>query len=69
MAALAEVMRGRLCYSEEKPKLSLALQKSRMPEMQGVPLDKFRGEAVVVYADPFTKQQMRYHRLSRRVGA
>jgi hypothetical protein len=34
-----------------------------MPEMQGV-----KGEAVVVYADPFTTQQMRYSRLSRRVN-
>jgi hypothetical protein len=25
-----------------------------MPEMQGVPFDKLRGEAVVVYADPLT---------------
>jgi len=31
--------------------------------MQGV-----KGEAVVVYADPLTTQQMRYHRLSRRVN-
>jgi hypothetical protein len=48
--------------------LTLALQKSRMPQMQGVPFDKLRGEAVVVYADPFTTQQMLYHRLSRRVN-
>jgi hypothetical protein len=44
-------------------KKTLALQKSRMPEMQGV-----KGEAVAVYADPLTTQQMRYHRLSRRVN-
>jgi hypothetical protein len=31
--------------------------------MQGV-----KGEAVVVYANPLTTQQMRYHRLSRRVN-
>jgi hypothetical protein len=31
--------------------------------MQGV-----KGEAVVVYADPLTTQQMLYHRLSRRVN-
>ena len=31
--------------------------------MQGV-----EGEAVVVYADPLTTQQMLYHRLSRRVN-
>jgi hypothetical protein len=31
--------------------------------MQGV-----KGEAVVVYADPLTTPQMRYHRLSRRVN-
>jgi hypothetical protein len=27
-----------------------------MPEMQGVPFDKLRGEAVVVYADPLAGQ-------------
>ena len=27
-----------------------------------------KGEAVVVYADPLTTQQMLYHRLSRRVN-
>jgi len=31
--------------------------------MQGV-----KGEAVVVYADPLTTQEMLYHRLSRRVN-
>jgi len=31
--------------------------------MQGV-----KGEAVVIYAKPLTTQQMRYHRLSRRVN-
>ena len=31
--------------------------------MQGV-----TGEAVVIYADPLTTQQMLYHRLSRRVN-
>jgi hypothetical protein len=31
--------------------------------MQGV-----KGEAVVVYAEPLTTQQMLYHRLSRRVN-
>jgi hypothetical protein len=31
--------------------------------MQGV-----KGEAVIVYADPLTTQQMLYHRLSRRVN-
>ncbi len=41
---------------------TLMLQKSRMLQMQGV-----NGEAVVVYADPLTTQQMRYPRLSRRV--
>jgi hypothetical protein len=38
------------------------LQKSRMLEMQGV-----KGDAVVSYCEPLTTQQMRYHRLSRRV--
>jgi hypothetical protein len=32
-------------------------------QVQGV-----KGEAVVVYADPLTTQQMLYHRLSRRVN-
>jgi len=27
-----------------------------------------KGEAVVVYADPLTTQEMRYHRLSHRVN-
>ena len=31
--------------------------------MQGV-----KGEAVVIYAEPLTTQQMQYHRLSRRVN-
>jgi hypothetical protein len=31
---------------------TLALQKPRVLQMQGVPIDKLRGEAVVVYADP-----------------
>ena len=39
------------------------LQKSRMLEMQGV-----KGEAVVNYCEPLTTQQMRCHRLSRRVN-
>jgi hypothetical protein len=34
-----------------------------MPQVQGV-----KGEAVVVYREPFTTQEMRYHRLSRRVN-
>jgi hypothetical protein len=34
-----------------------------MPQMQGV-----KGEAVVIYREPLTTQQMRYHRLSRRVN-
>jgi len=41
----------------------MTLQKSRMLQMQGV-----KGEAVVIYAKPLTTQQMRYHRLSRRVN-
>jgi hypothetical protein len=39
------------------------LQKPRVLQMQGV-----KGEAVVVYADPLTTQQVLYHRLSRRVN-
>ena len=27
-----------------------------------------KGEAVIIYAEPLTTQQMRYHRLSRRVN-
>jgi hypothetical protein len=42
---------------------TLTLQKSRMPQVQGV-----QGEAVVSYAEPLTTQQMRYDRLSRRVN-
>jgi len=42
---------------------TLTLRKSRMPQVQGV-----EGEAVVCYADPLTTQEMRYHRLSRRVN-
>jgi hypothetical protein len=34
-----------------------------MPGVQGV-----KGQAVVVYADPLTTEQVRYHRLSRRVN-
>jgi hypothetical protein len=43
--------------------LTLMLQKLRMLEMQGV-----KGDAVVSYCEPLTTQQMRYHRLSRRVN-
>ena len=43
--------------------MTLTLQKPRVLQMQGV-----EGEAVVVYADPLTTQQMLYHRLSRRVN-
>ena len=32
------------------------------------PFDRLRGLAVVVYAESLTTQQMRYHRLSRRVN-
>jgi hypothetical protein len=39
------------------------LQKPRVLQMQGA-----KGEAVVVYADPLTTQQILYHRLSRRVN-
>ena len=39
------------------------MQKPRVLQMQDVKV-----EAVVVYADPLTTQQMRYHRLSRRVN-
>jgi len=34
-----------------------------VPQIQGV-----KGEAVVIYADPLRTQEMRYHRLSRRVN-
>ncbi|MBE9581350.1 MAG: hypothetical protein IMF18_07000 [Proteobacteria bacterium] len=34
-----------------------------MPQIQDV-----EGEAVVVYCEPLTTQEMRYHRLSRRVN-
>ncbi len=42
---------------------TLTLQKPRVPQMQGV-----KGEAVVVYADPLTTKEMRYHRFSQRVN-
>ena len=41
----------------------LALQKSRMPQILGV-----EGEAVVLYREPSTTQEMRYPRLSCRVN-
>jgi len=43
--------------------LTLIERKLRMPQLQGV-----KGLAVVVYAESLTTQQMRYHRLSRRVN-
>ena len=39
------------------------LQKSRMLQIQGV-----KGEAVVGYCEPLKTQEMRHHRLSRRVN-
>ena len=39
------------------------LQKSRMPQILGV-----EGEAVVLYREPSTTQEMRYPRLSRRIN-
>jgi len=42
--------------------LTLSLQKSRMLQIQGV-----NCEAVVIYREPLTTLEMRYHRLSRRV--
>jgi hypothetical protein len=47
----------------ERPLLTLTLQKSRMPQIQGV-----KGEAVVVYRKSLTTQEMGYPRLSRRVN-
>jgi len=44
-------------------KLTPTLQKSRMPQILGV-----EGEAVVLYREPSTTQEMRYPRLSRRVN-
>jgi len=41
---------------------TLTLQKSRMPQIQGV-----KGEAVISYREPLTTEEMRYLRLSRRV--
>jgi type IV pilus assembly protein PilV len=48
---------------QNKKGFALRLQKSRMPQVQGV-----EGEAVVCYAQPLTTQEMRCHRLSRRVN-
>ncbi len=42
---------------------TLTLQKSRMPQIQGI-----KGEAVVLYAEPLITREMRYPRLSRRVN-
>jgi hypothetical protein len=42
---------------------TLTLQKSRMPQIEDV-----KGEAVVLYREPLTTQEMRYHRLSPRVN-
>ena len=43
--------------------LTLTLQESRMPQIQGV-----EGEAVVIYRELSTTQEVRYHRLSPRVN-
>jgi hypothetical protein len=43
--------------------VTLTLQKSRMPQILGV-----EGEAVVLYREPSTTQEMQYPRLSRRVN-
>ena len=51
-------------YSKGLPTdFTLTLQKSRMSQVQGV-----EGEAVVIYREPSTTQEMRYNRLSRRVN-
>jgi len=42
---------------------TLTLQKSRVLQIQGV-----KGAAVVIYRKPLTTQEMRCHRLSRRVN-
>jgi hypothetical protein len=42
---------------------TLIERKLRLPQLQGV-----KGLAVVVYAESLTTQQIRYHRLSRRVN-
>ena len=42
---------------------TLTLQKPRMPQIQGV-----EGDAVVIYREPSTTKEMRYHRLSQRVN-
>ncbi len=42
---------------------TLPLQKSRILQILGV-----KGEAVVSYCEPLTTQEMRYHRLSRKVN-
>jgi hypothetical protein len=45
------------------PGLTLTLQKSRVPQILGV-----EGEAVVLYREPSTTQEMGYPRLSRRAN-
>ena len=42
---------------------TLTLQKSRVLQIQGV-----KGAAVVIYRKPLTTQEMRCHRLSRKVN-
>jgi hypothetical protein len=39
-----------------------------MRQVQGGRSKASKGEAVVVYREPFTTQEMRYHQLSRRVN-
>jgi hypothetical protein len=61
LAFLSEIRRRALAPIFDKG--TLTLQKPRILQMQGV-----KGEAVVVYANSLTTQQMPYHRLSRRVN-
>ena len=47
--------------SNSKKEFTLALQKSKMPQIQGI-----EGEAVVTYRKPSITKEMRYPRLSRK---
>ncbi len=47
----------------EKREVTLTLQKSKIPQIQGA-----KGDAIVSYCEPLGTQEMLYHRLSRGVN-
>jgi hypothetical protein len=58
-----EVNRAFPVFLVTKDCMTLTERKPRMPQIQGV-----EGEAVVIYCEPLTTQEMGYHRLSQRVN-